>query len=66
MGYPVHFLIEHLRELDFDCIKKMREWILTNIIASEEELIAIENEAKETIKLAKNKAWANYLEPIKK
>ena len=53
-------------ELDFDCIKKMREWILTNIIASEEELIAIENEAKETVKSAKNKAWANYLEPIKK
>ena len=53
-------------ELDFDCIKKMREWILDNAIASEEELIAIENEAKETVKSAKNKAWANYLEPIKK
>ena len=53
-------------ELDFDCIKKMREWILDNTIASEEELIAIENEAKETVKSAKNKAWANYLEPIKK
>lgn len=53
-------------EVDFDCIKKMREWILINIIASEEELIAIENEAKETVKSAKNKAWANYLEPIKK
>ncbi len=53
-------------ELDFDCIKKMREWILANTIASEEELIAIENEAKETVKSAKNKAWANYLEPIKK
>lgn len=53
-------------ELDFDCIKKMREWILANIIASEEELIAIENEAKENVKSAKNKAWANYLEPIKK
>jgi pyruvate/2-oxoglutarate/acetoin dehydrogenase E1 component/TPP-dependent pyruvate/acetoin dehydrogenase alpha subunit len=53
-------------ELDFDCIKKMREWILVNTIASEEELIAIENEAKETVKSAKNKAWANYLEPIKK
>lgn len=53
-------------ELDFDCIKKMREWILANLIASEEELITIENEAKETVKLAKNRAWANYLEPIKK
>ncbi len=53
-------------ELDFDCIKKMREWILANLIASEEELITIENEAKDTVKLAKNRAWANYLEPIKK
>ena len=32
----------------------MREWILANTIASEEELIAIENEAKETVKSAKN------------
>ena len=52
-------------ETDFDCIKKMREWILTNALASEEELQKLEDEAKETVKLAKNAAWKNYLDPIK-
>ncbi len=52
-------------ELDFDCIKQMREWIIANALASEEELNAIEEEAKEIVKQAKNKAWTDYLTPIK-
>jgi 2-oxoisovalerate dehydrogenase E1 component len=52
-------------ETDFDCIKKMREWILSNALASEEELVIIEEEAKEVVKNAKIEAWKNYLEPIK-
>ncbi len=52
-------------ETDFDCVKKMREWILNNALANEEELTAIEEAAKETVKDAKNKAWKDYLEPIK-
>jgi pyruvate/2-oxoglutarate/acetoin dehydrogenase E1 component/TPP-dependent pyruvate/acetoin dehydrogenase alpha subunit len=52
-------------EHDFDCIKQMREWILTNALANEEELVQIEEAAKETIKDAKNAAWAAYLNPIK-
>lgn len=52
-------------ELDFDCIKQMREWIIANALANDEELNAIEEEAKETVKQAKNNAWADYLAPIK-
>ncbi|HXP50708.1 MAG TPA: thiamine pyrophosphate-dependent enzyme, partial [Bacteroidia bacterium] len=52
-------------EKDFDGIKKMREWILKFAIAKEEELTEIEEKAKETVKDARNKAWAAYLEPIK-
>lgn len=52
-------------EADFDCVKKMREWIEQNAIATVEELNAIEENAKEAVKIAKSAAWANYLEPIK-
>ena len=53
-------------ELDFDCIKQMRDWILTNALANEEELQKIEEDAKELVKNAKTAAWKEYLEPIKK
>lgn len=53
-------------ENDFDCIKKMREWILTNALATEEELTKLEEEAKEKVKQAKNEAWSEYLQPIQK
>lgn len=53
-------------ESDFDCIKKMREWILNNALANEDELLKIEEDAKEVVKVAKNEAWKNYLDPIKK
>jgi 2-oxoisovalerate dehydrogenase E1 component len=52
-------------EIDFDCVKQMRLWILSNAIASESELTKIEEDAKESVKNAKNTAWANYLSPIK-
>ncbi|MBX3163594.1 MAG: transketolase [Bacteroidetes bacterium] len=52
-------------EADFDCIKQMRQWILKNALANEEELTAIEEQAKETVRLAKNAAWNDYLTPIK-
>ncbi len=52
-------------EQEFDPIKKMREWILESAISTEEELIRIENSAKEAVKEAKKRAWDNYLDPIK-
>lgn len=52
-------------EKDFDCIKRMREWILKFAIATEQELNAIEDKAKETVKTARDNAWKAYLQPLK-
>ncbi len=52
-------------EKEWDCIKQMREWIITNGILSEEELDGVELEAREFVKESKNRAWEKYLNPIK-
>ena len=52
-------------EIDFDCVKQMREWIINNALANEEELNKIEEDAKEAVKIAKTAAWTDYLNPIK-
>ncbi len=52
-------------ERDWDCIKKMKEWMIENGIASEEELNIIANEAKISVRESKITAWQKYLEPIK-
>ncbi len=52
-------------EADFDCIKKMREWILASAVATEEEVVAIEEQAKKTTRDQKNKAWLAFNSPIK-
>ena len=53
-------------ELDFDCIKQMREWIIQNALASEIELNTLEETAKNNVSSAKSAAWKAYQEPIKK
>ena len=52
-------------EREWDCIKKLREWILENGIGSQEELETIDQQAKEHVKISKQNAWNNYLNPIK-
>ena len=47
-----------------DCNKKMREWILKNGMASDEQLKKIEAEAEETAKQAKNDAWKALREEL--
>ena len=53
-------------ELDFDCIKKMREWIEENKLASAEELDKIENEATDYVNTCRKDAWEAFLAPMKK
>ena len=53
-------------ERDWDCIRKLKEWIIENMLAEEAELGDIENKAKEFVRESKNNAWENYLVPIKK
>lgn len=52
-------------EKEWDCIKKMKEWMLENGLASAEELAAVEAAAKETVKEGRNLAWEKYSAPIK-
>jgi len=52
-------------EEEFDCNKKMREWILANEYATSDMLNTLEAEAKEAARLAKNNAWNDYISEIK-
>ncbi len=62
-------------EKEFDCNKKMREWILDfelenngdilRFVTSEEELITIEKEAKKIVGKAKRDAWNAFKNSIK-
>lgn len=52
-------------EKEFDCILKMKEFILETNIATEEELEKIEKEAKSKARAAKQQAWTDFVTPIK-
>ena len=52
-------------ERQWDGNRKIREWILANALASEEELIEIEIGAKEHVRHAKQTAWENFVSPLK-
>lgn len=51
-------------EREWDCIKKMREWLLANQLADEETLSAIDSEAKTEVRQAKISAWEKYQRQI--
>jgi pyruvate/2-oxoglutarate/acetoin dehydrogenase E1 component/TPP-dependent pyruvate/acetoin dehydrogenase alpha subunit len=53
-------------EKKWDCIIKMREWMLDAGLATITELNNIEVEAKEFVKQAKANAWEKFIGPIKK
>ena len=52
-------------EREWDGIKKMKEWIIDNTLASEEELNDIETDAKVHIRTSRNLAWEKYQSPIR-
>jgi 2-oxoisovalerate dehydrogenase E1 component len=52
-------------EIEFDPIKKMREWIISEGIASADELGKLETEAEEEAKDARKKGWEMFQNPIK-
>ncbi len=62
-------------EREFDCIAKMREWILSfeledqeesvfKLVESEQDLINIEKEVKKEVSAAKRAAWNAYIQPM--
>jgi len=52
-------------ERDYDCIVKMREWMIDNGIATEEECDKLENDAKKEARQIKNTAYKAVQDPIK-
>ncbi|MEZ4888228.1 MAG: thiamine pyrophosphate-dependent enzyme [Chitinophagales bacterium] len=53
-------------EKEWDCNKKMKEWILQNGLATKEELLQKEREAKTEARAGLRKAWSDFNEPLKK
>ncbi len=52
-------------EAEYDCLKKMREWMLTSAIATEDELTSIETEAKKYVRACQKEVWEAFNSPIK-
>lgn len=48
-------------EADYDCIRKMREWIIAQGFASTEEIDRIESEGKARAKAARDAAWKAFV-----
>ncbi|HEY3194413.1 MAG TPA: thiamine pyrophosphate-dependent enzyme [Candidatus Dormibacteraeota bacterium] len=57
---------ERLRfEVEFDCIKRMRDWIIESGIAGESQLEGWETADKEGVEAARDLAWEAFQEPIR-
>ena len=52
-------------EQEYDCMVQMRKWMIESAIATDEELIGIENIAKEYVRDCQKKAWADFNAGIK-
>lgn len=52
-------------EIERDCIRKMREWIITNGISTELELDTIDKNIKKQVREGKKAAWDDYQNPLK-
>ncbi|WP_100615302.1 alpha-ketoacid dehydrogenase subunit alpha/beta [Confluentibacter citreus] len=53
-------------EAEYDCNKKMREWIIDSGIATNETLTSIERIIKRDVKEGRKNAWEVFLRPIQK
>jgi 2-oxoisovalerate dehydrogenase E1 component len=52
-------------EEEYDCLKKMREWIIEAGIADVDHITEIEKQAAEDVKSARDVAWQKFQEPIR-
>jgi len=52
-------------ENQWECRKQMREWIIENALASDDEVNEIEVAAKKFVKQCKQIAWERYITPLK-
>lgn len=49
---------------EYDCIRKMREWMLKHELSDEETLDAIEKQAKKDVRSAQKEAWKEFQNEI--
>jgi pyruvate/2-oxoglutarate/acetoin dehydrogenase E1 component/TPP-dependent pyruvate/acetoin dehydrogenase alpha subunit len=47
-------------EEEYDCLKQMRNWLITDGYANDAELNQIESEAKETVRVSRVDAWNSF------
>ena len=52
-------------EREWDCNKKMREWLIVNELTTEDVLQTLESDVKKEVRLGKEEAWLKYITPIK-
>ncbi len=51
-------------EAEFDCIRRMREWMIANGVASDPELSAMEKGDHDYVEGLRRAAWQSYISPI--
>ena len=51
-------------EQEYDCIRKMREWMIEQRVISEPELAAVEKDDYAAVEAIRKRAWESYLAPI--
>ena len=51
-------------EQEYDCIRKMREWMIEHGIATDADLVAVEKEDRTAVEGIRKQAWEAYLAPI--
>ena len=53
-------------EVEYDCNTQMRQWMIANNVATDEELTTIDRDIKKEVRDGKKAAWAAYIDPIKR
>ncbi len=53
-------------EVEHDCIRRMRQWIINEVMILPEEMDAIEKEAKASARQAKERAWKAFANDVRK
>src|SRR6185436_21191096 len=51
-------------EIEYDCIRRMRDWMVAQGIATAEELDQIEKDEAKAVRDAQRRAWEIYRAPI--
>ncbi len=51
-------------ESEFDCVTRMRQWMIENEVLTDKEISTVEEEDRQTVEKIRKAAWEAYLQPI--